>query len=111
MEPFLNKPVKNNRMLMIFRILAAIIISLLINGGVSSVFAQTDSAENKPVANEAMKNVFQQMKKEVKSNDTLSSILMIIGVVLIVGVAVYLSFKSSPEDKKASIKGTSPKKA
>lgn len=111
MESYLNKPIKNNRMLMIFRLLAAIMISLLITGGVGSVFAQSDSAENKPVANEAMKSVFQQMKKEVKSNDTLSSILMIIGVILIVGVAVYLSFKSSPEDKKTSLKGTSPKKA
>jgi LPXTG-motif cell wall-anchored protein len=93
-----------------FRSLVAIVIALFYTG-MGSLFAQTDSTEKANVPNEAMKSVFQQMKKEVKTNDTLSSILMIIGVLLIVGVAVYLSFKSGPEDKKPPLKSSAPKKA
>ncbi len=93
-----------------FRSLAAIVIAVLFTG-IGSVFAQTDTSTSNAAPNEAMKSVFQQMKKEVKGNDTLTSILMIVGVALIVGVAVYLSFKSGPEDKKPSYKSPAPKKA
>jgi cytochrome b len=105
--------VKNNAALrsirLFFRSLAAVLIAVLYTG-IGSVFAQTDSSTTTDAApNEAMKSVFQQMKKEVKGNDTLSSVLMIVGVAAIVGVAVYLSFKSGPEDKPS--KTTSAKKA
>lgn len=93
-----------------FRSLAAILIALVYTG-TGTAFAQTDSANTEAAPNEAMKSVFQQIKKEVKGNDTLSSILMIIGVVLIVVIAVYLSFRSGPEDKKPSYKSHAPKKA
>ncbi len=94
-----------------FRSLGAILI-VVVFIGIGSLFAQTDSASSDAVPNEAMKSVFQQMKKEVKSNDTLSSILMIVGVAMIVVVAVYLSFKSGPEDdKKPPFKKPTPKKA
>ncbi|MFN7012761.1 MAG: hypothetical protein ACK4ON_00660 [Bacteroidia bacterium] len=92
-----------------FRYLAAILIAVVYTGS-GTLFAQTDSASTDVVANEAMKSVFQQLKKEVKTNDTLSSILMIIGVALIVVVAVYLSFKSGPEDKKPPFKNAATKK-
>lgn len=107
--------VKNKAMLksirLFFRSLAAILIAVVFTGS-GNLFAQTDSASSEVVPNEAMKSVFQQMKKEVKANDTLSSILMIVGVVIIVGVAVYLSFKSGPDDdKKPPFKSPAPKKA
>lgn len=106
---------KNNRAILnsislLFRSLTAIFIAILFTG-VGSVFAQSDSSKSEAVPNEAMKSVFQQMKKEVKGNDTLSSILMIVGVILIVGIAVYLSFRSGPDDKKPPLKNTAPKKA
>lgn len=104
-----NKSVLRN-MSLFFRCLAAICIAVMFTGS-GTLYAQTDSTSKEAVPNEAMKSVFQQMKKEVKGNDTLSSILMIIGVLLIVGVAIYLSFKSGPEEKKASLKNASPKKA
>jgi Ca2+/H+ antiporter len=93
-----------------FRSLVAIVIALFYTG-VGTLFAQTDTVSNVNAPNEAMKSVFQQLKKEVKTNDTLSSILMIIGVILIVCVAVYLSFKSDPNDKKTPLKSSAPKKA
>ncbi len=106
--------VKNKAILrgirLFFRSLAAILIAVVFTGS-GSLFAQTDSASSEAVPNEAMKSVFQQMKKEVKGNDTLSSILMIIGVILIVGVAVYLSFKSGPDEKKPTVKNAAAKKA
>jgi len=92
------------------RNLVAIVIALCFTG-IGTLFAQTDTVSNVNAPNEAMKSVFQQLKKEVKTNDTLSSILMIIGVILIVGVAVYLSFKSDPEDKKPPLKSSATKKA
>lgn len=104
-----NKPIFRSIKLF-FRSLVAILIAVVYTG-MGSVFAQSDSSATESAPNEAMKSVFQQMKKEVKSNDTLSSILMIVGVALIVGVAVYLSFRSSPEDKKPPFKSPTPKKA
>jgi ABC-type uncharacterized transport system permease subunit len=109
MEARITKSPTMRSIRLFFRSLVAILIALLYSG-IGSVFAQSDTTNAEKVPNEAMKSVFQQMKKEVKSNDTFSSILMIIGVVLIVGVAVYLSFKSDPEDKKPVIKNSSPKK-
>lgn len=105
---------KNNRAILrskslFFRSLAATFIAVLYTG-TGSVFAQSDTSASESEPNEAMKSVFEQMKKEVKENDTLSSILMIVGVMLIVGVAVYLSFRSGPDDKKPPLKNPAPKK-
>lgn len=102
-----NKVLKSFRRF--FRILMAIIIAISYTG-LGTVWAQTDSVSNAE-PNEAMKSVFQQLKKEVKTNDTLSSILMILGVILIVIVAVFLSFKSGSDEKRPRLKNASPKKA
>lgn len=92
-----------------FRALTAIIIAISYTG-LGTVLAQTDTASN-AVPNEAMKSVFQQLKKEVKTNDTLSSLLMIAGVGVVVAIAVYLSFRSGSDEKKPPLKNAAPKKA
>lgn len=110
MEAMIKNKAISRSINLFFRALAAVLIALVYIG-TGTVFAQTDSASTEAVPNEAMKSVFQQIKKEVKGNDTLSSILMIVAVALVVGVAVYLSFRSGPEDKKSSYKSSAPKKA
>ena len=61
----------------------------------------TFAEDSSPEANETMKSVFAEVKKDVSSNTNISSILMIVGVVAIVGVAVYLSFNGAEEGEKS----------
>lgn len=57
-------------------------------------------ADNAPgEANETMKSVFKEVKKDVSGNTNITSILMIVGVAAIVGLAIYLSFNGG-EGKK-----------
>jgi Na+/H+ antiporter NhaC len=50
--------------------------------------------------NQTMKEVFKEVKKEVGgSKDNTTPILMIIAVIIIVGVAIYLSFSDSDTKK------------
>ena len=60
----------------------------------------TFAEDSSPAANETMKSVFAEVKKDVSSNTNISSILMIVGVIAIVGVAVYLSFNGGEEGEK-----------
>ncbi len=62
---------------------------------VLSSFADNASGE----ANQTMKNVFKEVKKDVSGSTNISSVLMIIGVVAVVGIAIYLSFNGSDEKK------------
>ena len=74
-------------------------------------FAQTtDSAASTAQAqttdtaysNKTMKSVFKELKHITKTgNATLNSILMILGVVSVVAIAMYLSFRNDPEEESA----------
>lgn len=58
---------------------------------------QSDTAVNK-----TMKSVFGELKKITRQgNATLNSILMILGVITIVAIAMWLSFRSNPEEEGA----------
>ncbi|HET6244782.1 MAG: hypothetical protein H0V01_01180 [Bacteroidetes bacterium] len=76
---------KNLRMFILFLLFLPIQIE--------SVFAE------KGQANETMKTVFKEVKKDVSGNTNITSILMIVGVVAVVGLAIYLSFSGSEEKK------------
>ncbi len=59
---------------------------------------KTDTA----FTNKTMKSVFKELKHITKTgNATLNSILMILGVVSVVGIAMWLSFRADPEEEGA----------
>lgn len=59
---------------------------------------KTDTAFN----NKTMKSVFKELKHITKTgNATLNSILMILGVVSVVAIAMWLSFRNDPEEESA----------
>lgn len=77
---------------------AALLVSavmLLVVSAYAPASAQGTDAQKDTVMNEAMKTVFSEVKKDLKGNETMGSIAMIAGVILIVGIAMYLSFKPS----------------
>jgi hypothetical protein len=52
--------------------------------------------------NKTMKSVFKELKHITKTgNATLNSILMILGVISVVAIAMYLSFRNDPEEESA----------
>ncbi len=64
----------------------------------SKLFAQTDTASvatTDTTINTATKNVFKELGKSVASKDTLSGLFMIVVIILIVILALYLSFRST----------------
>ena len=62
-------------------------------------FSQTIAESDTTIYNEAPKGVFAELKSILtSSNSNLSTILIIVGVLAIVGVAMYISFKE-PEEK------------
>ena len=59
---------------------------------------KTDTAFN----NKTMKSVFKELKHITKTGSaTLNSILMILGVVSVVAIAMWLSFRTDPEEEGA----------
>jgi len=69
------------------------------SGAVTTTEAQkTDTAFN----NKTMKSVFKELKHITKTgSSTLNSILMILGVVSVVAIAMWLSFRTDPEEEGA----------
>ncbi len=70
----------------------------------SSAAATTTEVQNTDTAytNKTMKSVFKELKHITKTgNATLNSILMILGVVSVVAIAMWLSFRSDPEEEGA----------
>ena len=59
---------------------------------------KTDTA----YSNKTMKSVFKELKHITKTGSaTLNSILMILGVVSVVAIAMWLSFRTDPEEEGA----------
>jgi TRAP-type C4-dicarboxylate transport system permease small subunit len=66
--------------------------------------ASTEQTQTTDTAysNKTMKSVFKELKHITKTgNATLNSILMILGVVSVVAIAMYLSFRNDPEEENA----------
>jgi len=66
--------------------------------------ATTTQAQTTDTAysNKTMKSVFKELKHITKTgNATLNSILMILGVISVVAIAMYLSFRNDPEEESA----------
>jgi hypothetical protein len=64
----------------------------------STEVQKTDTA----FTNKTMKSVFKELKHITKTgNATLNSILMILGVVSVVAIAMWLSFRADPEEEGA----------
>ena len=62
----------------------------------------TTTQQNDTAVNKTMKSVFGELKKITRQgNATLNSILMILGVVSVVAIAMWLSFRSNPEEEGA----------
>lgn len=65
---------------------------------VSAEAQKTDTA----YTNKTMKSVFKELKHITKTgSSTLNSILMILGVISVVAIAMWLSFRTDPEEESA----------
>lgn len=64
----------------------------------STEVQKTDTA----YTNKTMKSVFKELKHITKTgSSTMNSILMILGVISVVAIAMWLSFRADPEEESA----------
>lgn len=89
----------------LFGIISGLILSI-------PVIAQEANQDTSSTGlNKSQKSVFVELKKAASDDkNTIQSIIMIGLVLLVVGIAMYLAFRGSPEDAKPGNYARTPKK-